>query len=50
MDILIRSKNLEVADALRSYIEGKVVRLDRYMPGIDEALVDLTVQHSRNAQ
>lgn len=50
MEILIRSRNLEVTDSLRAYIEKKVAKLDRYMPNIGEAQIDLTVQNARNAQ
>ncbi|OGO06596.1 MAG: ribosomal subunit interface protein [Chloroflexi bacterium RBG_13_56_8] len=50
MQILIKGKNLEVTDRLRSYIEKKVNRLDRFLPNIDEAEVDLSVQSTKSAQ
>ena len=50
MQIVIKSKNLEVTDALQLYIEKKVNRLDRYLPNIDTAQVDLAVQNTKSAQ
>jgi putative sigma-54 modulation protein len=50
MDVVIKSRNLEVTDALQSYIERKVSRLDRFLPNIGDAQFDLSVQNARNAQ
>ena len=49
MQVAISSKNLEVTNTLREYIEGRVTRLDRYLPNIDEARVDLSMQNSKSA-
>ncbi|MBM3189173.1 MAG: ribosome-associated translation inhibitor RaiA [Chloroflexi bacterium] len=50
MDIQVRGKNVEVSDVLRSYIEKKVSKLDRFLPNIDGAQVDLAVQSTKSAQ
>jgi putative sigma-54 modulation protein len=50
MQVTIKSRNLEVTESLRSYIEGKLDRLDRYLPNIDEARVELAVQHAKSAE
>ena len=50
MQITIKSRNLDVADSLRNYITQKVEKLDRFLPNIDEARVDLVVQHAKSAQ
>jgi len=50
MEIVIKSKNLNVPDGLRSYVEEKTARLDRYMNNIDEAQVDLRVENAKSAQ
>jgi len=40
---------MEVTPRLREYVERKVGKLDRYLPWIDEARVDLTVENTRSA-
>jgi len=49
MQVTITGKNLEVTDTLREYIESRVAKLERFLPSIDEARVDLSVQRSRSA-
>jgi putative sigma-54 modulation protein len=49
MNVLIKSKNVEVPDRLRDYIERKVGRLDHYLPNIDEARMDLSVASAKSA-
>ena len=50
MRIIITGKNLEITDRLRSYIEKKVNRLDRFLPNIDESRVELSVLSARSAK
>jgi len=50
MQITITSKNLEITDRLRSYIEKKVNKLDRFLPNIDETRVELSLQNARSAK
>ena len=50
MQVTIKSRNLEVTDSLRSYIERKMDRLDRFLPNIDEARVELVVQNAKSAE
>ncbi|HUF38378.1 MAG TPA: ribosome-associated translation inhibitor RaiA [Anaerolineales bacterium] len=40
-EVSIHSRNMEVSDRLNDYVTKKAGRLDRYLPGIDEARVDL---------
>lgn len=49
MQIVINGKNVEITDQLRSYIEKKVTKLDRFLPNIGEARVDLASQSTRSA-
>jgi len=50
LDVEIYGRNLEITDRIREYVEKKVSKLDRYLPGIDEARVDLSYEKSaRNA-
>ncbi len=44
MLIQIKGKNLEVTDALRSYVEKKLNKLEKYFQNIKEASVALSVQ------
>lgn len=41
MEIMIHGRNINVEPKLQSYVERKVERLDRYMPGIIEVRIDL---------
>ncbi len=50
MQLIIQGKNIEVTDRLREYVEKKVSRLDRYMPNITEARVELSTESTRSAE
>lgn len=50
MDLIIKGKNLEITDWLHEYVEKKVRRLDRYLPGVEEARVELTMENTRSAK
>ena len=50
MQLNITGKNVEVTDWLRSYVEKKIGKLDRYLPSIDEARVELSVEQTKSAQ
>ena len=49
MELHITGKNVEVTDWLKQYVEKKIGRLDRYLPGIQETRVELVTQNSRRA-
>ena len=50
MQVNITGKNLDVTDSLRSYVEKKIGRLDRHLPNINEARVELSVESARAAE
>jgi putative sigma-54 modulation protein len=50
MQLIIKGKNLEVTDWLRTYVEKKMGKLDRYLPTIDEVRVELSEQKTRSAK
>jgi len=50
MDITIHGRNVEVTDRLRDYVEKKAQRLFRYLPSIEEARMELTVNQAKSAQ
>lgn len=49
MEISINTHNVELTPRLRNHIEKKAGRLDRYMPHLTDARVELTSQNARNA-
>ncbi len=49
MELHISSHGVDVTDYLRDYIEKKVGKLDRYLPEIGEARVDLSTENTRSA-
>lgn len=50
MELTIKGRNVEVTDRLRDYVHNKIGRLDRYLPTISEAWVDLSVEGTKAAQ
>lgn len=48
MQIIVTTKNVELSDWLKSYVERKVSKLDRYLPTIDEARVELSVHKTKS--
>lgn len=47
MPLVIQSKNIQVTDHLREYVEKKVEKLDRYLPTITEARIELATEKTR---
>ena len=50
MQLIIQGKNIEVTDRLQEYIEKKVGKLDRYLPTITEARMELSVEGAKSAK
>lgn len=50
MQVNITGKNLEVSDSLRGYVEKKINRLDRHLPNINDARIELSVENARAAE
>jgi putative sigma-54 modulation protein len=50
MELTIKGKNVEVNDRLRDYVHKKIGRLDRYLPSISEAWVELSFEGTKAAQ
>jgi putative sigma-54 modulation protein len=48
MNIIITGRHLEVTDALKTYVDKKIKRFDRYITNISEANVTLTVEKYRH--
>ncbi len=49
MQLIVSGKNFEVSDRLREYVERKIGKLDRYLPTLTEARVELTLENTKNA-
>jgi putative sigma-54 modulation protein len=49
MDVSIFTRNMEMTPRLSEYVDQKVEKLDRFLPAIDEARMDLTVENTRSA-
>jgi putative sigma-54 modulation protein len=50
MNIVVRGRNINVTPRLEDYVDKKVGKLDRYLPTIDEARMELAVEETRSAQ
>ena len=48
MDIQLTARNLEITPHLQEYVDKKISKLDRYLPSINEARVDLRVENTRS--
>ncbi len=45
MDVVVRSRNIEVTAALKAHVEKKVRKLDKFLTGAGPAQVRLEVEH-----
>jgi putative sigma-54 modulation protein len=50
MQLIISGKNLEVSDGLKDYVEKKVGKLDRFLPTLTEARVELALEKTKNVK
>ena len=50
MQVTIRGRNVEITSRLQEYVEKKVSKLDRYLPTIGEARMELSTEKTRSAQ
>ncbi len=48
MELIISGKNMEISDRIREYVDKKAAKLDRYLPHIDEAFVELARQSAKS--
>src|SRR4030066_2053755 len=50
IDVEVYGRNMDVTARIRTYVSKKVSKLDRYLPGIEEARVDVAyVKSARSA-
>jgi putative sigma-54 modulation protein len=50
MELTFRSRHVTVTDSLRKYTKRKLSRLGRYLPPVDEAVVELKQEGGENAR
>jgi putative sigma-54 modulation protein len=50
MNIVVRGRNINITSRLEEYVDKKVGKLDRFLPTIDEARMELAVEETRSAQ
>jgi len=49
MELTFRSRHVAVTDSLREYAASKLSRLSRYLPMVDETIIDLEQEGGENA-
>lgn len=50
MQLVLKGKNFIISDRVREYVEKKIGKLDRYLPDIDEARVEITEEQTKSAK
>lgn len=50
MEIVVRGRNVTVTERVQEYVEKKISKLERYLPIIDEARLELSQEETRSAQ
>jgi putative sigma-54 modulation protein len=50
MQLLLQGKNFVISDRIRDYVEKKIGKLDRYLPDIEEARVEITQEKTKSTK
>jgi putative sigma-54 modulation protein len=50
MQLHLQGKNFVISDRIREYVEKKIEKLDRYLPGIDETRIEITREKTKSAK
>ena len=50
MEMVVRGRNVNVTERVQEYVEKKIGKLERYLPIIDEARMELSQEDTRSAQ
>jgi putative sigma-54 modulation protein len=48
-EVSVFTRNMEMTPRLQEYVERKIGKLDRYLPSVDEARMELKVEETRSA-
>jgi len=44
MQLVVKGKNMEISDRLKRFVEGKISKLERVLPGMSEAEVETALK------
>jgi len=50
MQLVLKGKNFVISDRIKDYVEKKIGKLDRYLPDINEARVEITQEKTKSAR
>jgi putative sigma-54 modulation protein len=50
MQLIVQSKNIQMTDRLHQYVEDKVNKLDRYLPVLTDARMELSTEKTRSTE
>ncbi len=50
MQLVLKGKNFVISDRIKDYVEKKIGKLDRYLPDISEARVEITQEKTKSAR
>jgi putative sigma-54 modulation protein len=50
MQLTLKGKNFVISDRVRDYVEKKIDKLDRYLPEIDEARLEITQEKTKSSK
>jgi putative sigma-54 modulation protein len=50
MNLVLKGKNFVISDRVRTYVEKKIGKLDRYLPEIDEARIEITQEKTKSSK
>lgn len=50
MQLFLKGRNFVISDRIRDYVEQKVTKLDRYLPDIGEAHVEISKQKTKSSK
>jgi len=50
MQLILKGKNFVISDRIRAYVEKKIGKLDRYLPDIEEARVEITQEKTKSSK
>lgn len=48
MELIIRGRNIEITDAIEAYARKRIARLERFLPTISEAELELAQENTRS--
>ena len=50
MEVVVKGKQFVISDRIREYVEKKMDKLERYLPDVDEARVEITQEKTKSVK